>query len=108
MSRQFGKVYRATRKADGMVVAIKILPGARPPRAPLLAGHSSSLPVDEDDQDGWKKVVYETGLLQRCKSPFITSLSGSFLKDNKDLWVRVVNLDLTSGGALSSLARDSS
>lgn len=44
--------------------------------------------MEEDDEEGFKKVVLETGLLQRCQSPFITRLHGSYLKENRDLWVR--------------------
>lgn len=59
---------------------VRLLPHIRP---------AYTLLVEEEDDEGFKKVVIETGLLQRCNSPYITRLLGAHLKEHRDLWVCV-------------------
>jgi serine/threonine protein kinase len=69
-NRNFGRVYKATSKADNATVAIKILP------------------VNEDDEDSVEKITKEIQMLKECSSPYITEYFGSYLKDG-NLWVRL-------------------
>jgi len=67
----FGRVYKAVRKSDNAIVAIKILP------------------LDEDDEDSIEKITKEIKMLKECDSPYITRYFGSYLKDG-NLWVRKI------------------
>ena len=63
-----GRVYKAIEKQTRKTVAIKILP------------------VIEDDEQGYHKLMQEIDMMEKCSCHNIVSFLGSYMKDN-DLWV---------------------
>merc|ERR1712063_250603 len=61
----YGSVYKAIRKSDGMVVAIK------------------QVPLDEDIED----LRQEIEVMKECNSDFIISYEGTFFQGTKQIWI---------------------
>lgn len=58
-------MYKAIRKSDGIVVAIK------------------QVPIDEDIED----LRQEIDVMKECNSEFITSYYGTYFKGTEEIWV---------------------
>lgn len=63
--RSYGSVFKAIRKSDGKVVAIK------------------QVPIDEDIEELRKEI----DIMKQCTSPFIISYEGTFFKGFDEIWV---------------------
>ena len=64
-NRSYGSVYKAVRKSDGGVVAVKVVP------------------LDDDIED----LRQEVDVMKECKSPFIVNYEATFFKDMQEVWV---------------------
>ena len=73
----YGSVYKALHKASGLIVAIKILP---------TSGDT-------------KSIKHEISILRDCRSPYIVSYYGSYLKDSK-LWLV---MEYCAAGAINDM-----
>jgi len=61
----YGSVYKAIRKSDGMVVAIK------------------QVPIDEEIEELRKEI----DIMKECSSPFIISYEGTYFQGTSEIWI---------------------
>jgi serine/threonine protein kinase len=64
----YGSVFKAIRKSDGMVVAIK------------------QVPIDEEIEELRKEI----DIMKECSSPFIISYEGTYFNENNEIWVCLI------------------
>mmetsp|Transcript_11258 Transcript_11258/g.45785 ORF Transcript_11258/g.45785 Transcript_11258/m.45785 type:complete len:441 (-) Transcript_11258:111-1433(-) len=74
----YGAVYKAVRKSDGGVVAIKVVP------------------LDDDIED----LRHEVDVMKECKSPFIVNYEGTYFKDMQEVWIV---MEYCSAGSASDI-----